>query len=75
MAVYFTEARFREIVLRRRFAHEPHVRAEGVSATEGGNLHDPVARTGCSERPHWRTFDFRSVSSGATGIEVFRLPA
>jgi hypothetical protein len=34
----------------------------------------PVVWRCRSERPQWRTFDFCSISTGATDVEVFRLP-
>ena len=35
----------------------------------------PVGRRRRSERPQWRTLDRRSISPGATGVDVFRCAA
>ena len=42
--------------------------------TSGGFVpREPVFSTGRRERPQLRTFDLRSISSSATGVEAFRL--
>jgi hypothetical protein len=50
----------------------PVMSVDDASATVR-KVRDPVIGTGCSELPHWRTFDVCSISPSTTGIEVFKL--
>jgi hypothetical protein len=49
--------------------------AVALTFPNGRIVRNPVAREGRSERPQSRTFDLRSISSSATGVEVFRCAA